>query len=59
MISPLIKAAQADEFTDWGNGKLNAREHVLGDDLVIANLTNLNPNVMYELAIDMLSGNPL
>lgn len=52
-----IKAAHQIEESGNINNQLISR--ILNDDLVIANLTGNNANVMYELAIRHASGKPI
>ena len=53
------KAIRADKLPDPGIITHNVIKHILNDSLVIADLTEQNPNVFYELALRHVSKKPL
>jgi hypothetical protein len=51
--------ARADTITEGGTITTQIIQRVVGDDLVVADLTDHNPNVFYELAIRHVTRKPL
>ena len=56
IISPAVKtrgykAIRADELEEPGMITSQVIQHIIGDPLVVADLTERNPNVFYELAV--------
>lgn len=64
VISPAIsqcsyKAVRADQISEPGMITSQVIQHIVDDDLVVADLTERNPNVFYELAIRHAIQKPL
>ena len=51
-VEPAYRAVRADEIAEPGLITSQIMQHVIEDDLVISDLTDLNPNVLYELAVN-------
>jgi hypothetical protein len=51
VLGDRFEVVRADEIDDEGLITNQIVEHLLEDDLVVADLTSLNPNVFYEVAV--------
>lgn len=59
VLEPKYKVVRADEIDDEGLITQQIIEHLLRDDIVIADLTGGNPNVFYEIAIRHAAKRPI
>lgn len=59
VLEPKYDVVRADQIDDEGLITNQIIEHLLEDDLVIADLTGLNPNVFYEVAVRHAARKPI
>lgn len=59
VLEPKYNVVRADQIDDEGLITNQIIEHLLEDDLVIADLTGLNPNVFYEIAVRHAARKPI
>lgn len=59
VLEPAYAVVRADQIDDEGLITNQIIEHLLEDDLVVADLTGLNPNVFYEVAVRHAARKPI
>jgi hypothetical protein len=58
-LEPRYDVVRADQIDDEGLITNQIIEHLINDDLVVADLTDLNPNVFYEVAVRHAARKPI